>query len=163
MASATWVVPRATSIPRPDGSSANATESSPRWVGARWASCTARGSARPSATSRYIFQGPGLGNLTAYVGIALLGCVGQNRPPGQRVPPAIHQQEARFSPMACRDRCGSLPEVSGFGLVEGPRLGLVSGVRIHLVACTAGRSDEQNAKREPAHPAHRAANDRVQA
>ena len=30
----------------------------------------------PSETSRYILQGPGLGNLLAYVGISLLGCVG---------------------------------------------------------------------------------------
>ncbi len=30
----------------------------------------------PGATARYIFDGPGLGNLTAYVGIAILGCIG---------------------------------------------------------------------------------------
>ena len=30
----------------------------------------------PGEASRYVFQGPGFGNLTAYVGIALLGCVG---------------------------------------------------------------------------------------
>ncbi len=30
----------------------------------------------PAATSRYIFDGPGLGNLTTYVGIAILGCIG---------------------------------------------------------------------------------------
>ncbi len=28
------------------------------------------------ATTRYIFDGPGLGNLMAYVGIAILGCIG---------------------------------------------------------------------------------------
>lgn len=28
------------------------------------------------ATSRYIFDGPGLGNLVTYVGIAILGCIG---------------------------------------------------------------------------------------
>ena len=30
----------------------------------------------PSATLRYLFQGPGLGNLAAYVGIAIMGCLG---------------------------------------------------------------------------------------
>ncbi len=30
----------------------------------------------PGATARYIFDGPGLGNLAAYVGIAILGCIG---------------------------------------------------------------------------------------
>ena len=28
------------------------------------------------ATARYVFDGPGLGNLAAYVGIAILGCIG---------------------------------------------------------------------------------------
>lgn len=30
----------------------------------------------PSATSRYLFLGPGFGNLVAYIGIAMLGCIG---------------------------------------------------------------------------------------
>lgn len=30
----------------------------------------------PTETSRYLFQGPGLGNLVTYVGIAILGCIG---------------------------------------------------------------------------------------
>ena len=30
----------------------------------------------PGATARYIFSGPGLGNLAAYIGIAILGCIG---------------------------------------------------------------------------------------
>ncbi len=30
----------------------------------------------PGATSRYLFAGPGLGHLAAYVGIAMLGCIG---------------------------------------------------------------------------------------
>ncbi len=30
----------------------------------------------PGATARYVFDGPGLGNLAAYVGIAIMGCIG---------------------------------------------------------------------------------------
>jgi len=55
--------------------------------------------------------------------------------------------------MVCRDQFGRLPKIGGFGLVEGPGLGLVSRVQFHRCAFVATATDcntEQKAEHESA-------------